>query len=158
MWKFLFRFLYHFTGTRQTNRLDKPEWFYTQILSWAKESNLFVAQTFQSAALLAYQENLNVRVMRKWAVVWHEHYFVKSKHFSAGIYPRTRPINHWKTVQWHRTNIGGRAFIRPFDRRDIVVRTGIERYVRISEYIHECNFGNHTAAVHYEMVVGRREM
>ncbi|KAG4075265.1 hypothetical protein HA402_003056 [Bradysia odoriphaga] len=56
------RFLYHFTGTRQTNRLDKPEWFYTQVLSWAKESNLFVSQTFQAAALLAYQENLNVRL------------------------------------------------------------------------------------------------
>lgn len=59
---FIYRFLYHFTGTRQTNRLDKPEWFYTQILAWAKESHLFVAQTFQSAALLAYQETLNVRV------------------------------------------------------------------------------------------------
>ncbi|KAJ6644173.1 RINT1-like protein [Pseudolycoriella hygida] len=56
------RFLYHFTGTRQTNRLDKPEWFFTQILAWAKESHLFVAQTFQSAALLAYQETLNVRL------------------------------------------------------------------------------------------------
>lgn len=78
---FCSRFLYHFTGTRQTNRLDKPEWFYTQILAWAKESNLFVSQTFQSAALLAYQETLNVRVRNEIDVL--EVSPKKPSHFSV---------------------------------------------------------------------------
>ena len=31
------RFLYHFYGTRQTNRSDKPEWYFTQILTWIRD-------------------------------------------------------------------------------------------------------------------------
>lgn len=31
------RFIYHFTGYKQTNRRDKPEWFFTQILTWIKD-------------------------------------------------------------------------------------------------------------------------
>ncbi|XP_024084598.1 RAD50-interacting protein 1 isoform X2 [Cimex lectularius] len=36
------RFLYHFTGSRQTNRLDKPEWYFTQILSWIRDHEDFI--------------------------------------------------------------------------------------------------------------------
>lgn len=56
------RFLYHFTGNRQTNRMDKPEWFYTQILTWAKDNHTFVGQNFQSAVNNAGHEDLNIRV------------------------------------------------------------------------------------------------
>ncbi|XP_055379925.1 RINT1-like protein [Condylostylus longicornis] len=56
------RFFYHFTGTRQTNRLDKPEWYFTQVLNWAKENHLFVGKHFQSAAIKAGHENYNVRL------------------------------------------------------------------------------------------------
>uniref|UniRef100_A0A1B0B173 RAD50-interacting protein 1 n=1 Tax=Glossina palpalis gambiensis TaxID=67801 RepID=A0A1B0B173_9MUSC len=55
-------FLYHFTGVKQTNRLDKPEWFYTQILNWGKETHLFVGQTFQPAAVKAGKIDFNIRL------------------------------------------------------------------------------------------------
>lgn len=48
-------------GTRQTNRLDKPEWFFTQILSWAKDNHIFVGEIFQSAANRACVSD-NIRV------------------------------------------------------------------------------------------------
>ncbi|XP_037952607.1 RINT1-like protein [Teleopsis dalmanni] len=56
------RFTYHFTGTRQTNRLDKPEWFFTQILNWGKIAHLFVGKTFQQAAVNAGKVDLNIRL------------------------------------------------------------------------------------------------
>ncbi|XP_064541666.1 RINT1-like protein [Drosophila montana] len=56
------RFMFHFTGTRQTNRLDKPEWFYTQILNWGKETHFFVGKTFQPAAMKAGRLDYNIRL------------------------------------------------------------------------------------------------
>ncbi|CAB3383433.1 Hypothetical predicted protein [Cloeon dipterum] len=41
------RFLYHFSGPRQTNRLDKPEWFMAQVLAWIKEHVAFLSQRVQ---------------------------------------------------------------------------------------------------------------
>jgi len=55
------RFAYHFSGTKETNRLDKPEWYMTQILNWANEKQEFVLRNFQPAALKAGTD-LNVRV------------------------------------------------------------------------------------------------
>ncbi|XP_058834029.1 RINT1-like protein [Topomyia yanbarensis] len=60
--QFRLRFQFHFTGNKQTNRLDKPEWYFTQILSWAKENHVFVGQNFQTAALKAGVTNHNVRL------------------------------------------------------------------------------------------------
>ncbi|XP_076275359.1 RAD50 interactor 1 [Rhynchophorus ferrugineus] len=31
------RFIYHFYGSRKTNRADKPEWYFTQILTWIRD-------------------------------------------------------------------------------------------------------------------------
>ena len=41
------RFLYHFYGTRQTNRPDKPEWFLTQVLTWIRDHQTFVGEWIQ---------------------------------------------------------------------------------------------------------------
>lgn len=41
------RFVYHFMGTRQTNRADKPEWYFTQILTWIKDHHEFVEKNVQ---------------------------------------------------------------------------------------------------------------
>ncbi|EPS99064.1 hypothetical protein FOMPIDRAFT_1125069 [Fomitopsis schrenkii] len=46
------RFKYHFEGTRQTNRLDKPEWYFTHVLNIVHEHRPFmdkIAQTLLSA-------------------------------------------------------------------------------------------------------------
>lgn len=41
------RFVYHFMGSRQTNRADKPEWFFTQVLTWIKDHQDFVEKNIQ---------------------------------------------------------------------------------------------------------------
>ncbi|XP_049774024.1 RAD50-interacting protein 1 [Schistocerca cancellata] len=41
------RFMFHFYGTRQTNRPDKPEWFFSQILTWIRDHEKFVNQWVQ---------------------------------------------------------------------------------------------------------------
>lgn len=57
------RFLYHFSGVRQTNRLDKPEWFFTQILNWARDNHIFVGTHIQPALNLAGHSDINIRVI-----------------------------------------------------------------------------------------------
>lgn len=47
---FRIRFEYHFMSNRQTNRPDKPEYFFTQILNWAKDNHHFVEKIFQAPA------------------------------------------------------------------------------------------------------------
>uniref|UniRef100_T1IUF6 RAD50-interacting protein 1 n=1 Tax=Strigamia maritima TaxID=126957 RepID=T1IUF6_STRMM len=42
------RFLYHFHGTKETNNLDKPEWYYTQVLTWIKDHSSFLEMTIQN--------------------------------------------------------------------------------------------------------------
>ncbi|XP_055836997.1 RINT1-like protein isoform X1 [Episyrphus balteatus] len=56
------RFLFHFTGTKQTNRLDKPEWYFTQILNWIKDTHLFVGRSFQPAVVKAGRVDFNIRL------------------------------------------------------------------------------------------------
>ncbi|KAG5650284.1 hypothetical protein H0H81_012762 [Sphagnurus paluster] len=41
------RFRYHFEGTRQTNRLDKPEWYFTHILNVVHEHRTFMQSVVQ---------------------------------------------------------------------------------------------------------------
>lgn len=44
------RFIYHFTGSKLTNRQDKPEWFFTQILTWIKDHVQWVQKNVQPVA------------------------------------------------------------------------------------------------------------
>ncbi|CAL7948671.1 unnamed protein product [Xylocopa violacea] len=44
------RFIYHFTGSKLTNRQDKPEWFFTQIITWIKDHVQWVQKNVQPAA------------------------------------------------------------------------------------------------------------
>jgi hypothetical protein len=41
------RFLFHFYGAKKTNRPDKPEWFFTQALTWIRDHEKFVSQWVQ---------------------------------------------------------------------------------------------------------------
>lgn len=38
------RFAYHFLQESKTNRLDKPEWYLTQVINWIKNHELFLEQ------------------------------------------------------------------------------------------------------------------
>ncbi|KAH9633445.1 hypothetical protein HF086_004159 [Spodoptera exigua] len=44
------RFQFHFTGSRQTARIDRPEWFLTQTLTWIKNHQGFVKHHVQPIA------------------------------------------------------------------------------------------------------------
>uniref|UniRef100_A0A2A4J1C9 RAD50-interacting protein 1 n=1 Tax=Heliothis virescens TaxID=7102 RepID=A0A2A4J1C9_HELVI len=44
------RFQFHFTGSRQTARIDRPEWFLTQTLTWIKHHQGFVKTHVQPIA------------------------------------------------------------------------------------------------------------
>ncbi|KAJ8728082.1 hypothetical protein PYW08_016467 [Mythimna loreyi] len=44
------RFQFHFTGSRQTARIDRPEWFLTQTLTWIKNHQGFVKTHVQPIA------------------------------------------------------------------------------------------------------------
>lgn len=41
------RFRYHFDGKRQTNRLDKPEWYFTHVLNLMHEHKPFMTTNIQ---------------------------------------------------------------------------------------------------------------
>ncbi|KAL3877501.1 hypothetical protein ACJMK2_035200 [Sinanodonta woodiana] len=41
------RFRYHFYGKKQTNDLGKPEWYFTQVLSWIRDHRDFLDQRIQ---------------------------------------------------------------------------------------------------------------
>lgn len=56
------RFIYHFTGAKLTNRQDKPEWFFTQILTWIKDHVHWVQKYVQPVADSIGFEYLDVKV------------------------------------------------------------------------------------------------
>ncbi|XP_012271863.1 RAD50-interacting protein 1 isoform X4 [Orussus abietinus] len=59
------RFIYHFSGAKQTNRQDKPEWFFTQILTWIKSLASWVHKHVQPVAnILNLDVNAKVEFMR----------------------------------------------------------------------------------------------
>ncbi|PFH54769.1 hypothetical protein AMATHDRAFT_134611 [Amanita thiersii Skay4041] len=45
------RFKYHFEGSRQTNRLDKPEWYFTHVQNLAHDHRLFMEEFIQNLLL-----------------------------------------------------------------------------------------------------------
>lgn len=45
------RFAYHFSGNRQTNRRDKPEWYLRQVLQWIIDHAKFIETHVQPMGL-----------------------------------------------------------------------------------------------------------
>ncbi|KOX69007.1 RAD50-interacting protein 1 [Melipona quadrifasciata] len=56
------RFIYHFTGSKLTNRQDKPEWFFTQILTWIKDHVQWVQKNVQPAANSIGFDHIDMKV------------------------------------------------------------------------------------------------
>ncbi|XP_015111807.1 RAD50-interacting protein 1 [Diachasma alloeum] len=56
------RFVYHFTGSKQTNRRDKPEWFFTQILTWIKDHARWIEKNVQPVADTTGFNHINTKV------------------------------------------------------------------------------------------------
>ncbi|TFK30758.1 RINT-1 family protein [Coprinopsis marcescibilis] len=61
------RFKYHFEGTRQTNRLDKPEWYFTHILNIAHEHRHFMDTSIQR--LLSTTSSKRIVAWREFAML-----------------------------------------------------------------------------------------
>ncbi|KAH9949502.1 RINT-1 family protein [Amylocystis lapponica] len=61
------RFKYHFEGTRQTNRLDKPEWYFTHILNVSHQHHIFMETTVQS--LLANSDYNTINAWREFTAL-----------------------------------------------------------------------------------------
>ncbi|THH29732.1 hypothetical protein EUX98_g4456 [Antrodiella citrinella] len=53
------RFKYHFEGTRQTNRLDKPEWYFAHVLNAAHEHRGFMDSIVQRLISAAGFQSIN---------------------------------------------------------------------------------------------------
>ncbi|XP_028043973.1 RAD50-interacting protein 1 [Bombyx mandarina] len=53
------RFAFHFMGSRQTARIDRPEWFLTQTLTWIKDHQNFVQNNVQPVADKLELDNVN---------------------------------------------------------------------------------------------------
>ncbi|KAI5736656.1 hypothetical protein M8J76_005820 [Diaphorina citri] len=58
------RFLFHFAGSKQTNRIDKPEWFLTLILGWLKDHQDFVERHVQPLYNETGHGNAKIELMR----------------------------------------------------------------------------------------------
>ncbi|XP_011300021.1 RAD50-interacting protein 1 [Fopius arisanus] len=56
------RFKYHFTGSKQTNRRDKPEWFFTQILTWIKDHARWTERNVQPVADATGFHHVNTKI------------------------------------------------------------------------------------------------
>ncbi|XP_074095130.1 RAD50 interactor 1 [Cotesia typhae] len=41
------RFIFHFSGNKKTNRRDKPEWYFTQIISWIRDHESWIEKNVQ---------------------------------------------------------------------------------------------------------------
>ncbi|TFK93535.1 hypothetical protein K466DRAFT_572441 [Polyporus arcularius HHB13444] len=61
------RFKFHFEGTRQTNRLDKPEWYFTHIVNESHEHRPFMESIVQ--ALLSSTEYRTVNAWREFTLL-----------------------------------------------------------------------------------------
>ncbi|KAI9068018.1 RINT-1 family protein [Trametes sanguinea] len=60
------RFKYHFEGTRQTNRLDKPEWYFTHVANESHEHRPFMESIIQS--LLGSTEYKSINAWREFTL------------------------------------------------------------------------------------------
>ncbi|RPD81666.1 hypothetical protein L226DRAFT_527933 [Lentinus tigrinus ALCF2SS1-7] len=61
------RFKFHFEGTRPTNRLDKPEWYFTHIVNESHEHRPFMESVVQ--ALLSSTEYRTVNAWREFTLL-----------------------------------------------------------------------------------------
>ncbi|XP_033630569.1 RAD50-interacting protein 1-like isoform X1 [Asterias rubens] len=56
------RFRYHFHGKKQTNGLDKPEWYLTQVLNWIRDHSDFLENIFQPILDAEHLGHINAKV------------------------------------------------------------------------------------------------
>lgn len=58
----LVKFYYHFGGNRPTNRIDRPEWFFTMILNSISDHQVFLDEECQPLVLAAGIKDRSAKV------------------------------------------------------------------------------------------------
>lgn len=56
------RFRFHFYGNRQTNSIDKPEWYFAQVLGWIRDHTHFLDQRVQPILSKTGHESISAKV------------------------------------------------------------------------------------------------
>ncbi|KAG6814039.1 hypothetical protein H0H92_003889 [Tricholoma furcatifolium] len=86
------RFKFHFDGTRQTNRLDKPEWYFTHILNVVHDQRTFMESIIQRLLDSSDFSGINA---------WHEFTYLllpilsrKLKHTMPSLLPHPSLLAH----------------------------------------------------------------
>ncbi|KAF8225806.1 hypothetical protein L208DRAFT_1425343 [Tricholoma matsutake] len=86
------RFKYHFEGSRQTNRLDKPEWYFTHILNASHEHRLFMDAVVQK--LLVSSEYRGINAWREFTLLLLPILSRKLKHTTPSLLPHPPLLAH----------------------------------------------------------------
>ncbi|RDB28861.1 RAD50-interacting protein 1 [Hypsizygus marmoreus] len=86
------RFKYHFEGNRQTNRLDKPEWYFTHVLNVAHEHRTFMESVVQR--LLAGSEYKHIDSWREFTLLLIPLLSRKLKHTIPSLLPHPSLLAH----------------------------------------------------------------
>ncbi|KFM77078.1 RAD50-interacting protein 1, partial [Stegodyphus mimosarum] len=64
------RFVFHFMSKKPTNRLDKPEWYLTQILTWISDHTCFMEKSVQSILDKEGLSKINARIQLMRGLVY----------------------------------------------------------------------------------------
>ena len=57
------KFFFHFSGERKTNKLEKPEWYLTQVLKWLQETKDYLDAEFQPLMEKVSNQPDSVKIM-----------------------------------------------------------------------------------------------
>lgn len=107
------RFFFHFTGKKQTNKPDKPEWFLSRILSWIRDYRPFIIEWLGPV----YKENckrpIDSQVINIILILY---FFIDNNCinlfvFIAWVYYRTITVCYSQTWFWFITFSTGRCCI-----------------------------------------------
>ncbi|KAJ7102352.1 TIP-1 family-domain-containing protein [Mycena belliarum] len=86
------RFKYHFEGTRQTNRPDKPEWYFTHVLNLMHEHRPFMDTVIQP--LLSSTEYRGIAAWREFTLLLFPLLSRKLKRSMPSLLPRPPLLAH----------------------------------------------------------------
>ncbi|KAF7340034.1 hypothetical protein MVEN_01921300 [Mycena venus] len=86
------RFKYHFEGTRQTNRMDKPEWYFTHVLNAMHEHRPFMESVIQP--LLSSTEHRGIVAWREFTLLLFPLLSRKLRRSMPSLLPRPPLLAH----------------------------------------------------------------
>ncbi|KAJ7630533.1 TIP-1 family-domain-containing protein [Roridomyces roridus] len=86
------RFKYHFEGSRQTNRLDKPEWYFTHVLNAIHEHRPFMESVIQP--LLSSTEYRGIVASREFTLLLFPLLSRKLRRSAPSLLPRPSLLAH----------------------------------------------------------------